>query len=279
MLEDILLQKLVEAGLHEKEAKVYFSLLLIGKGTLMDITRKACLPHASTYYSLKNLVSKKLIIKQQENKQKYYYISSPNHAFRNFEQHLEEELRKKKTALTEAIDGFNMVYYSLTDKPEVKFFQGPEAIKMSRAETFVTEFNQMYEFVNLDKSFQYAPPKKGDHRSKFRNAKLRSKSIYLTENGPNLPFKEKNVLSYYLPKGKYNFEAEIYTFADKILFTKAHPDRACVVIRDKEFAESMKNLFELALEGVLKYQPKNYKKNSKNKKYSHFFKIKKNREY
>lgn len=255
-MEDMLISKLTSAGLVAKEARVYVTALLLGKATLIQIARKAEMDHVTVYYYLKLLQDKKLIDKQTEGKQKYYHAYNPRHAFREFEREMERDLERRKNFLMEAIDGFDVIYDSLEAKPEVKFFQGDEAKKMLQNEVRNTSFEQMYEFVNLDDSYKYTPPKRGDHRKRFRRLGLKSKSIYTSERGATVPEKIRNCYHYFIPKDKFFFNGEISSFKDKIIFYTDIPGKAGVLITNKSFAEALQRLFELALESVDKYKSK-----------------------
>lgn len=245
-----------EAGLHPKEAKVYLSLLALGKSTMSDISRQALLSHVTTLFHLRRLEEKKLITRKLEGKQKYYYIHNPKHGFHFYIQQLRDEVYKKESVLQDALDQYELRYNSLDNKPEVRFIQGDEAIKACQDESVNTKFEQMYEFVNLEEANKTSPPKRGDYRAKFRRARLRSKVIYVSEKGLCLEPRKNNIFWYNIPKEKFDFHGEMHTYADKIVFFTDVPSRSGVIIRNQSFAQIIQRLFQLALEAVDKYQHK-----------------------
>jgi hypothetical protein len=154
----------------------------------------------------------------------------------------------------QAIDGFQHQYDSLGKKPAVRFIQGKEVLKALQREVLHSTFDCLYELTNLDLSYKVAPRKKGDHRSQFRKLKRKSKSIYSCRKGPILPYRERGITSYYIPSYKFDFEADIVVYGDKVsLADISSEDYLGVLITNKKIAHAMKQLFELAAVGAKKY--------------------------
>jgi sugar-specific transcriptional regulator TrmB len=255
-INSVLEDKLLGMGLSAIQAKIYLTLLNMGHGQLMPIARKVGIIHTTVRVNLGQLEKKMLVFGDYVGKHKVYSVQSPNHGIRMYLQHLRDNLTDIEKSALEVIDGFQMQYNNLDDKPEVRFIQGKEVLPTLQQEVLHSSFDVLYELTNLDSSYKLVPRKRGDHRSQFRRLKRRSKSIYSCIKGAILPFKDKGLLTYFIPSDKFDFDADIVILGDKVVVADMTEENYVgVIIKNKKIANAMKKLFDLAIEGSEKYQP------------------------
>lgn len=254
----ILEEILIDMGLDRYEAKIYLALLDLGRARLSDIARKVGTNHVNTLYKLRGLEKKWLAFRVEIGKQKYYQVNNPWHGLRVFLQKQVDEVHRKSTLMQECMEGFMIQYKALSERPEVKFYEGSEAAKGLQTEIQNTKFDELLEFTNLDAAWKAVPlAKRRLHKREFKKAKRYARSIYTSEKGRILPRKHKRTLNFYIPSSKFLFEGEISIFGDKVaLMSFGAEEQFSVVVRNKNIAQTMKSLFELAIEGSSKYQRK-----------------------
>lgn len=128
-MEHITIQKLVDLGLQENEAKVYVAMLGLGNATATAIAQNANLNRTTVYDVVERLSMHGLVHRIAGNKR--MYAAEPPYRLR---QYLERKKRSAERRLKEVenlIPGLSEIYK--TDlKPVVKFAQGKK------------EMNQMY---------------------------------------------------------------------------------------------------------------------------------------
>ncbi len=244
-------EKLTAAGFSKNEAKVYISLLELGKSKLTSLSRHAGLNHVTTLANLKSLSEKGVIYRQVENQQKFYYIENPKHGLRKYLQLLQSDLNKKKTMIDDAMEGFEVRYAALDARADVKFLEGDDFFTTLRAEIDNSEFETIYELTNLDGAYSWVPPKRGDHRTKMQKRDIKSVSLYSYSKGAVLEKKHtKKKQAYYLAPGSPEFNGEVSVFGDKCALISFAPGREGVIIKNKQIAKTLRALFKLAIRAV-----------------------------
>ena len=111
---------LEEIGLTSSEAKIYISLLELGKTSAGPLIDKSELQSSVVYRALHHLSSKGMVSFVMEGKVKKYSASDPSNMI--------DYIDEKKKNLLDIIPELNSKQ-SQTKKPEVQFFNGDKGIK------------------------------------------------------------------------------------------------------------------------------------------------------
>ena len=118
------------AGLSEKEADIYLELLKTDTASAMDLSRKTTIKKSIVYVILESLVKKGLIREVTVGKRTDYQAESPD-VLRAFVQdkrnRFEEEARRIETVIGE----LKMIEKDPGERPEVRFYEGKDAVKRS----------------------------------------------------------------------------------------------------------------------------------------------------
>lgn len=112
---------LVNFGLHEKEAKTYLALLELGSSTIKPLADKAVVKRTSIYNFIDRLLELGLITQIKIHNRMHYTAVSPERLL----EMEKERLRNIQNTLPEFLSVFN----SLTTKPKIQYFEGPEQMK------------------------------------------------------------------------------------------------------------------------------------------------------
>ncbi len=112
---------LVEIGLSDKEAKTYLAILELGSSTIKPISDRAGIKRTSIYNFIDHLVELGLVSKSTVRGRTHYQATSPTRL-----SDLQQERLKK---LDQVLPEFMSVFNSLTTKPRINYFEGPEQVK------------------------------------------------------------------------------------------------------------------------------------------------------
>jgi HTH-type transcriptional regulator, sugar sensing transcriptional regulator len=121
-------ETLKKIGLNPKEVEIYLTLLDQGEQKISSLLEKTKLKRGDLYYALDNLVTKKLIVREDKKKKLHFKLAHPN----NLQTLVEEKEAAIKNIeleisamLPAIISNYNLSY----DQPGVKVFEGTEGIR------------------------------------------------------------------------------------------------------------------------------------------------------
>lgn len=118
-----LIQNLVNVGITDKEARVYITLLQLGKASAYSIAEKSGLKKPTTYVILDELIKKGLVMKIPRVKKQQYIAKSPEELFAA----AEERLKLAKKALPELLS----IAESERVKVQTLFYEGYKGVEES----------------------------------------------------------------------------------------------------------------------------------------------------
>lgn len=113
-------QILEKIGLSKHEGTAYLSLLGLGNGNVMEISRATGMNRPLVYRTLNSLQRKRLVSRATKGKRTYYSAESPDS--------LNHLLAEMKIALEQALPELKSTYQSAQNKPVAKFFEGKGGI-------------------------------------------------------------------------------------------------------------------------------------------------------
>ncbi len=151
-----------------------------------------------------------------------------------------------------SLEGFEMRYMDIKDKQKVRIHETIGKPAGVQFEIQNTNFDEIYEFTNLDDAFEVLPKKvRIQHRSVQKMKKYHGYTIYTA--GKKLLTKTwKRNTRYYIPSSEYDFHGELSTFGDKVALISFRPTYLAIIIRDATIAQVIKNLLKLAMKGAVK---------------------------
>ncbi len=116
-----LTQKLIEFGLNDRESSIYLYLLSNKDQTVFQIAKHLHLPRTTVYSDLERLKDRDLVGIFKKNQIAYWYAEHPRR--------LVKEAESKSTMIKEIFPELESMIEKSSFQPEVRFFEGKEAIK------------------------------------------------------------------------------------------------------------------------------------------------------
>ncbi len=251
-MPDLLVKQLIEFGLSEKEAKVYLALLELEVATVRETAKTADINRSSTYVVLESLKKKGLVSTSEDKKIQRYVAVSPDMLLLEAKNRFikSEEIKNK---ISDIIPELKALYKDTKQKPKVSIFEGKQGLINSFEDTLHNKEKIMRVCSSAGNLFKVLP----DYFPGYvqRRIKLGIKMYGIHPNDEILqkvidmaPESSKFDKSIFIPKKKYHFSADVAIYDNKIGYISPNKEGFAIIIEDKEMADAMKNLFDLAYE-------------------------------
>jgi len=248
----MLKEMLVKLGLSEKEAHIYEAALESGPETAQKIAKRAGITRTATYIYIKSLIKKGLMSSNTRDKKTFFSAEPPENLFRLIETR-KKELQHSSFELKKIIPKLRVLFETNEERPRVRVFEGREGLKTMINDLLKSKFSSLEELISLDELHAIVPPHTDDHREQIQKKfkKTPSKIIYTTKEGPTLRDAEKSTNDHrFLPKEKFPFSGGLNIYGNKISLTSYKKTITGVIIENKEIADTLRTLFNLAWKSV-----------------------------
>ncbi|MCD6149397.1 hypothetical protein J7J13_01250 [bacterium] len=245
-------KELQEIGLNEKEAKVYLASLELGQSTVQKISQKAGVNRATAYFIIESLARKGLVSSFHQNKKQFFIAADPNRLSELLEQQ-KENIKKNEKKLKELLPQLQSMDAKQKNRPVVKYYEGKEGL-ISIQEEFLKSrkgiASMAYSVDAVNRVFT------NNEMSRFRrkrlNKDIKNKVIYTYKKG--ILESDKTSKRKKVPFSKFPITCDIAIYDNKIRLASLGKRLTGIIIEDKELADSMKAIFNLAWEAAEKYQ-------------------------
>ncbi len=171
---------LLEIGLSEKEAKVYFAALVLGPTSILKISKESAIKR-STVYSIIESLQRKLLIKKEVFGVRELYVAAPP-------SDLENLLLQKRKKFQKIVPQLNSLYKLEGAESIIKYYEGVEAtrgvyldliktVKPGSDYLIMCDYDKWYEVLGVDFAINF--PKA---RGKLKiNVKMMAHETKLTQ--------------------------------------------------------------------------------------------------
>jgi HTH-type transcriptional regulator, sugar sensing transcriptional regulator len=244
---------LQSTGLNEKEAKVYLAALELGQSTVQEIAQKAGVNRATAYFIIDGLMRHGLITSFHKGKKQYFMSADPDRLLEILEQE-KIEIKKREADLKKLLPELQSMNNKKKDRPVVRYYEGKEGIAAMVDEFLKTKdltISMAYSVDAVDKFFNDNDMQRWRFKRVERN--ITTKVIYTSKQGEltSAPKSEDRRV----PLEKFPITCDIAIYDDKVRIASLGDRLAGIIIEDKEIAQSLQAIFDLAWEAA-----KNYKK-------------------
>ena len=207
---ETILQNLIDFGLGEKEAKIYLALLELEIGTVGEASEIAGINRSSAYVTIETLKEKGLVSVSYDKKIQQYVATPPEALLRSAER-LSKRQEDLKNKIAEIVPQLKALNKNTKQKPQIMVFEGKQSL-----------FNLSKEIIsNDDKTVR---------------------STLSTEEFSKIGIEKVKTINSKLAKQP----ADLIISGNKTGFITTKDGAWAVVIENKDVAETMKNLFDLA---------------------------------
>ena len=247
----MLQQYLQNLGLSEKEASVYIALLQVDNTSASELAQKTDIKRPTVYVMLESLEEKGLVSETTEGKRTRYQAEPPER-LETYVQRRKQELEEQSKRLEDdVIPQLKSMQKEEGERPVVKYFEGKEGIISTMEEFFYQESEKepgvmrlMYPNDRLNELFTAEDRKK--YRSMRLEKNIASKVLYTSDT----EYKGSNEYSerVKLDQEQYPISCDISIYRDKVRISILGEKLSGIFIRSKDFADTLRSLFDLAFD-------------------------------
>jgi sugar-specific transcriptional regulator TrmB len=242
---------LMDAGLSDKEAKIYLTLMQLEKGSVVDLAQKTKIKRPTVYTILDSL-NKKGLVSQIEQDKKVRYVAEPPERLHTF-------LERKEIGLKELMAQFDRdiipqiktLQRETGEKPIVRYFSGKEGVLSTIGNFFdyKSDADPVYIVYSKDLVDELFKPEEADKHKKTRTSnKVKAKVIYNWSKGEKSSDELAERIK--VDEKKYPFSADITIYKNKVRISILGKELSGIYIESKGLAETLKSLFNLAFDNL-----------------------------
>lgn len=232
-------------GFSEKESNVYISILILGKGTVSEISKKALINRTTGYDVLNYLLQKGLVNVSGKEPKQEYTVESPEKIFEYLNKQIQETHEKIKKA-GDLVSGLSLLY-NHKNRPKIRFYEGLGGLKTVYEDT-LTSSESIRAYATVDDMHNTLPnyfPEYYKRRAK-NNIFIRAivPATDIGKDRKSYDIEEKREIAF-VPPEKYYFSPEINIYDNKVMIASWR-EKLGIIIESEEIADAMKKIYELA---------------------------------
>ena len=248
-----MIKQLQHLGLSDKEAAVYMASLELGSDTVQEIAKRAEVKRANTYAVIEKLMNKGLMSSVEKGKKTLYQVEDPKQLLRLIEEQ-EGDIKKKEQEFKKHLPELETLFDIAEEKPKVRYFEGKEGLIAIREDYFKAKNKEVLGFFAIDEEknvFSEQEMKEASLNRKKR--KINIKLIY-TDNKLSLKPKSDLSMRRFIPKNKFPLSSTFIIYDNKVGIVSLKGKLIGVIIENKEIANTLRSIFNLAWDGAKQYQ-------------------------
>lgn len=233
-------------GLTEAQAKTYLRMLQVGEMTPPELAKDLHETRTNMYSILEQLEAKKLAVRSNAGKKITYRSTHPAN-LEAFVERRRNVILNWEYKLASILPGMTKSYFTTTEQPEVRFFQGREALE--RIYEDILETQQNFKLIMTPNGHDYMGE---DFLKKFikNRVKKKLKVEALTPDTPQANHRKdidrKMLLTrtFYDPRA-FDVPVEINIYGDKVAFLSFGDEVIGTIIHSPQIAKAMGELFNM----------------------------------
>lgn len=247
-----MLQKLIEFGLSDKEARVYLALLELGPSSVTGVARRARVTRTNAYHLLNSLLSQGLVSSNQGESKVVFSAEKPERLVYLLKEKLNDAERHLKEA-EDLLPELKSVYHDPEKKLRVRYYEGVEGIITAYEDT-LTAKSKILGYASVEHQHSFFPGYFPEYYER-RTEKGIAVECFLAETEDSLRIKsldKKHLRTTRIIPEKYAISPEINIYDDKIAILSLK-EKFGVIIESEEVADAFKKMFGLAYERAGQY--------------------------
>ena len=243
-------QFLEDIGLSEKEAEIYQKLLTVESASVVDLSKLTLINRTTIYPVLEQLIKKDLVVEVDSGKKAKYQAEPPERLI-TFIKNKQNSLAEQEKLLDEVIPRLKGASIQTGEKPIVKIYEGREGILKSVGDYFqagdkdkdayLIYPRDIMKDVFSEKEQQAAKENRIKNSIKLTSIYSSKDEVYQSDNTSN---------RYRLDSKDHVVSCEIGLYADRLHIHTLSNSLSAIYIKSKDFADTMKTLFKLAIKGI-----------------------------
>lgn len=224
-------------GLSEKESAVYLELLPLGSVTINEIAKRLGYPRSTVYHLLEYLINKGLVASIVKRGVTYYSATEP--------EKLKDQLIEKQRLIDTILPELKALKSKIKEPSSVEIYEGFKGVHTILAD-LVRVKQTVYYFGGYKKSLRILKHLPDYVRQSRIEKGIPAKIIYDSTDEPILHTKEyQKVSDLRFYDGFEDFPVMIFIYGDKVSMFSHKTDLVGVIIKNKDFAEAMRMIFDM----------------------------------
>lgn len=259
-----MLDKLVEFGLSEKEARIYLALVELGPSSVTDIARRAKVTRTNAYHLLNSLLSHGLVSSNQGEAKVIFSAEKPDRLLFMMKEKLHEAEKNFKLA-EEMMPELKSVYHDPEKKVSVRYYEGVEGIITAYEDT-LTAKDKIYGYASVEHQHSFFPGYFPEYYKRRSDLGI-GVDCFLADCEESRKVKAMDKSHRRTTKivpEKFKISPEINIYDDKIAIMSLK-EKFGVIIESGEVADAFRKMFTLAYEKAAQYDEDLEKKGKKSK--------------
>ena len=244
---------LQDLGFTSNEAAVYVSLLKVDGATALEISKKTKINRSTIYVTIESLAQKGLVSETTVGKKTQFTAESPER-IKTYIERRKLELEEMEKRVEDVIPQMKSIMRDSGERPVVKYFEGRDGIISANDELFASiEKNAGITYLIYPKDMveEIFTEKEREKYRSIRIAKnIKSKVLYTSSIGDRPSDTTGDRIK--IDKDKYPVSCDISIYEDSVRISILGKHLSGIFIRSKDFADTLKSLFELAFDAEQK---------------------------
>lgn len=238
-------QLLKNAGLLEKEVRVYLAALEFGPMTVQQLAQRTHIGRTTVYVEIASLMKKGFMSKIEKYSKIYFSAETPESLERLFQKQI-EVAKQRYSQFKKVLPRLKTIAETAEDKPRVRFFEDKEGIMAIQKDIIRSRAESLDEFIAIDLDNLLFPRHYKDHRSRIAKKYKKIRVIYTTKNGAALTPKEGPRERRLIPAKQFPFQGELVLYDGKVAMVTQGTKKIGVIVEHRSIADMLRSLFELA---------------------------------
>lgn len=255
MAIDILLKRLRDFGLSEKEARIYMALLELEIATVYQVSRHSGVNRSSAYVVLEALKKKSFVGISNDKTVRRYVAASPDTLLYTAQTTVEKQ-ENIRTGIESIIPELKALYKGTKRKPVIKMFEGPAGIREIFSDLLKDKTtSDLKTYADASKMSKYLPGfEEFDSMRAARGIKMFAINPATNEmrDYANKHKLHKGDQAIIIPKENFNFPVHMGIYGNRVAFISMRGDFG-IIIESKDIADSMRNSFDLSWKAVKEF--------------------------
>lgn len=253
-------QELISAGLSDKEAACYLTLLRCGTRSTSFVAKKAALNRGTAYVALHSLLAKGLVAKSTKQKVQYFTAMEPQQLLKYLENR-KHALNGCQDRLQGMMGQFEALSNTLATMPKVEFFEGREGARIAFEDTLSSSDKTLRAFLSIDDAAEFLGAEYFEEYTDRRVESGYTLHAIRTLEKDKIAIKKNVYARRYLTNRKENrivryvseelaFPITTYMYDDKLMILSSQAENFAMLIESRELCQMQKKLFSLLWESV-----------------------------
>ncbi|MBI5138384.1 MAG: hypothetical protein HZA95_01130 [Candidatus Vogelbacteria bacterium] len=244
---NLLIQKLQDLGLSEKEAAVYVASLELGPQPVQDIAERAKVNRATTYVVIEALIKMGLMSSFEKDKKTLFVAEDPHNLSRLVEKQ-KALLEKRARDVEDTISELEGRASTAGERPTVRYVEGTQGLNTILDYFVRPKYKEVASFTRLDSMRRVSPDARPDIIKARIEKKIKARLIYSNPEGPvqGMDNNDEDRESIHISDKEFDFDGDITLFGDKVSICSFKGNPVGIIIEHPEIAKVMWALFNLA---------------------------------